>query len=391
MCAWLLQHNPQSFSSLSCSRHVGGLCQDTQSTCTCYHRQGKGGNGKGKSKQGQSMAQEPDYNALFLQEVRDAMPEAARIAMLPQLSPTEWSAPVEMSDELNHTGGIAAVQKADVPNVLRNVGYTREPTAMLVTQHPAQIGMRGYDAQSVRCVFRVREDDGSTKELVVSRFLVQLGFGTPVAQQAHGELVSVPVCMHKVTIKMPACFGWTTDMVTGTTIARVLEARIPPGSFDGIICRDNLTATCLVHADVLDQALSSSGREGMFLKMHPAESIRPPFEPLWLGEEVTLESAVPMAKADHVFGVVAKNTRREPRLALRFADTAKLQEHAKHHGIFDHSRYGRWKLSGMPVSAGVVGATALLQQRGWNVQEMRYFRDKHCVFVADGIGKTEPM
>ena len=78
-------------------------------------------------------------------------------------------------------------------------------------------------------------------------------------------------------------------------------------------------------------------------------------------------------------------------MALRFADTAKLQEHAKRHGICDHSRYGRWKLSGMLVSAGVVGATALLQQKGWNVQHVVYFGGKNCVFVADGVGKREPM
>ena len=80
-------------------------------------------------------------------------------------------------------------------------------------------------------------------------------------------------------------------MVSGTTITRMFEAIIPPNSCDGIICRDNFTATCLVHADVLDQALFSSGQEGMFLKLHPSESVRPPPELLCLGEDVTLQSA----------------------------------------------------------------------------------------------------
>ena len=355
---------------------------------------GKGAAGKGKvgkSKTGQQTAQESDQNDLFLHDIRDALPDAARIRMLPQLVQNEWSAIIKLPHDLNHQGGIAAVQKADIPMVLRNVGYTREPTAILVTQHPAQVGMRGYDAQSVRCTFRVREDDGSLKALIVTRFLVQLGFGAPVCQQAEGELVSVPTCMHRVNLKMPACYGWTPEMVTGSTVARLLEKHIPPGSYDAIVCRDSLTATCLIHFDVLDKALEASGRDSLFIKMHPDESVRPPFELLWLDDSVELEAAVEMAKADHVFGVVAKNTSKAPRLALRFAATSKLQEYAKRHGIFDYSRYGRWKLSGLPLSAGVVGAAALLQQRGWKVQEVLYFGDKHCVFVAEGIGKSGPM
>ena len=355
---------------------------------------GKASNGKGKSgksKNGQQTAQESDQNDLFLHDIRDALPDAARIRMLPQLVQSEWSAVIKLPHDLNHQGGIAAVQKADIPLVLRNVGYTQEPTAILVTQHPAQVGMRGYDAQSVRCTFRVREDDGSLKALVVTRFLVQIGFGAPVCQQAEGELVSVPTCMHRVNLKMPACYGWSAEMVTGSTVARMLEKHIPPGSYDAIICRDNLTATCLIHFDVLDTALAASGRDSMFIKLHPDETVRPPFELLWLDESVELEAAVEMAKADHVFGVVAKNTSKSPRLALRFAATPKLQEYAKRHGIFDYSRYGRWKLSGLPPSAGAVGAAALLQQRAWKVQEILYFGDKHCVFVADGIGKAGPM
>ena len=95
---------------------------------------------------------------------------------------------------------------------------------------------------------------------------------------------------------------------------------------------------------MLDKALAASGRDSLFIKMHPDESVRPPFELLWLDDSVELEAAVEMAKADHVFGVVAKNTSKAPRLALRFAATSKLQEYAKRHGIFDYSRYGRWKL-----------------------------------------------
>ena len=180
---------------------------------------GKGTAGKGKSgksKTGQKEAQESDQNDLLLHDIRDALPDAARIRMLPQLVQTEWSAAIKLPHDLSHQGGVAAVHKADIPLVLRNVGYTQEPTAILVTQHPAQVGMRGYDAQSVRCTFRVREDDGSLKALVVTRFLVQLGFGAPVCQQAEGELVSVPTCMHRVNLKMPACYGWTAEMVTGT-------------------------------------------------------------------------------------------------------------------------------------------------------------------------------
>ena len=125
------------------------------------------------------------------------------------------------------------MHKADIPMVLRNVGYTQEPKAILfVTQHPAQVRRRGYDAQSVRCTFRIREDDGSLKAFVVT-LLVQIGFGAPVrqqAQQAEGELVSIPTCVRRVNLKMPTCFGWTAEMVTGSTVARLLDKHIPPGS-----------------------------------------------------------------------------------------------------------------------------------------------------------------
>ena len=101
---------------------------------------GKGTAGKGKSgksKFGQKEAQESDQNDLLLHDIRDALPDAARIRMLPQLVQTEWSAAIKLPHDLNHQGGVAAVHKADIPLVLRNVGYTQEPTAIL----PAQVGM----------------------------------------------------------------------------------------------------------------------------------------------------------------------------------------------------------------------------------------------------------
>ena len=164
-------------------------------------------------------------------------------------------------------------------------------------------------------------------------------------------------------------------------------------SCEAILCRDDLCATSLVHFDVLETLLRASGRDALFIKLHADETVMHPFELLWLDEAFDLEAAVTvsLAKNDHIFGVAVKNTKRDPRLALRFASMQKLREFAKTHSIFYYSQYGRWKLSGLPSSTGAVGATALLQSRSWKVQEMLYFGDKHCVFVALGAGNTAPM
>ena len=258
---------------------------------------GKSGSKGYSSKSWPPVANE-DPEITFQRSIIESMPQAARLRLQAQLIPEEWSAATVLSSELNHKGGIALCYKADLPSVLQRVGFTMEPTAVLLSQDPSSLGMRGYTSEIISCNIRVLKDDGTPQLVQVERFLTQLGFAEHVVQVACGTLVHLPTCMHKCVAKFPAMYGWTADMVTGSTISQILQKHLPQGSFTEIQPRlhdKTLSATFRVHSDLIDTTLKLSGQDRIFYKLHDSESVRPSLELLWLPEQTNIEDALTLS------------------------------------------------------------------------------------------------
>lgn len=100
--------------------------------------------GMGKGKKGAGKDIFIDEEELFRQEIKSALPEQAILRMQPVLFESDWNVPIRTSFELSSSPGIAIVMKSQVPNVLRQVGYTQNSVAMVTTQSSSQMYLRGY-------------------------------------------------------------------------------------------------------------------------------------------------------------------------------------------------------------------------------------------------------
>ena len=117
---------------------------------------GNGGKFGSKGAGGKGAQPTPEeVEAAFHRSVLESMPQAARQRFQPQLIADEWSTTTTSSTELSHKGGIAICYKAEVPEILRRVGYTMEPTAILLAQDPASLGLRAYPSERLSCNIKI--------------------------------------------------------------------------------------------------------------------------------------------------------------------------------------------------------------------------------------------
>lgn len=350
---------------------------------------GKSKGKAGKSKAVPSVLTAEERESQFLQEIQDSLPDAALRRTAPALIDAEWSAPTRHHSDINSLGGVCIAPKSSIPDVLKQVGFTRSPTAMVCTQHPQDLGLRGYPSQEISCNFRIKDSNQTDKVIRVKRHLIQLGFGEGVTQSVDGDLVELDTPMHKITLKFPSTLGWTTEQLTVANISRILSSRIPAPAFDHIVLRLDYSATVMVHESEVGNLLKSSGCEAVFFKLHDSSKLYPNTEILWLPCDFTLDDANELAGKDaSVYGIVAKNSRFDPRFAARFIEPNDLKTF---HRLEDLSSYGRWRLTGLPLQCGTAGALSLLQKRGWEVKEILYFSETQCSFLAVKKGNTANM
>ena len=142
---------------------------------------GKSGKGKGKAvlkgqEKGKSSNREPVSNERNEQDayevaaaVRMVLPEAARIRMQSTLMQSEWPVPVHIHQTLSSQGGIALVPKEYIAEVIGRVGYTSHPTAIVVTQDPDTLGLKGYVRHRIRCTISVMGQGGERTETQIER------------------------------------------------------------------------------------------------------------------------------------------------------------------------------------------------------------------------------
>ncbi len=312
--------------------------------------------------------------------------------MILTLEHQEWNCPIKQFHDLSATGGVAIAYKEHIPQILQQVGYTLQPTAIIATQHPRAYGLAGYVSHSIQCTFYVRSDDGEITSAQVKRHLIQLGFGEPVIQSAQGDLVEIPITMHKMVAKFPPSFDWFPDMITGSSVSSLLQEHVHEAAIEDILVRpDMYSATMLIHESEVDKLLRASGKHGVFYKMHKSSQFRSSFELCWLEDGTTLNAALSLCTKPTMFGIAAKSTKSKIRYAIRFSDVTSLQAFCQEHGAVDRSKRGRWKISGIPTTAGATGVMALLQSRDWKDVEILYQNEKECIFVSASRGKTEEM
>ena len=76
------------------------------------------------------------------------------------------------------------------------------------------------------------------------------------------------------------------------------------------------------------------------------------------------------------------------RLALCFATQRAMDEFRKANGFSHVDPMGRWKITGIPVGAGVEGVLRLLVSLKRDVQEIVFHDDKQCIFLSKTGGRT---
>ena len=258
---------------------------------------------------------------------------------------------------------------------------------MLCAQTAAQMNLKSYPCEEVQCRFQVRTEDGETKEVYVKRHLIQLGFGDPVTMQCLGDRLDLPQTMLKAVVKLPSCYGWTPETIRGNTISTLLAQHIDIHGVESLQCREDGSATLMIHESISDAFLAASGKDSMFTKIHATDEDRKPTYLLWMPEGTSLQAAIDMASPD-TLGVVVKSSKMTPRLAIRFRDEGKMSAFAKTHGLPDSSKCGRWRVDGLVPSIGSAGVVGMLQAKGWTLNEFLYWGANHCVFTADGCGAT---
>ena len=360
------------------------------------------GKGKGRSKNqrdNSSSSTGPDVPVSFpielsdqdiASQVRALVPEAAHRRAQTRLEADEWDAPVYDHQALTKQGGISIAPKNSIAEIVQRIGYTTNPVALVVTEPPEALGLRGYPRKKVTCTVSYINDQGERSTTQVQKFLIQLGFGAEVSQTFQGPKVQIMTTMRPMIAKFPPRHHWPTGQIPASTVAQEVEQHIPRHAFYDIISRESQSAALLVHMDYINALLRASGVNGAFYKLRMSEQ-ESPMELLWLPDEFDLPGALALAKNDGAYGVVEKGKEAAYRYAIRFRTVEALQEFATKHSVPDTSHLGRWRLSGAHTATGIHGCLAFLTAHSWEEVQILFLKQDEIIFLASKCGQLGPM
>ncbi len=353
---------------------------------------GKKGANKSDSRSSAQIKQDTNHDDHMdiAEQVRMVLPEAAVLRAQSVLLQEDWSAGVKPPQNLDATGGVSLTAKNWIPEIVRRVGWTSNACAILTVQQPSELGLHGFPRQRVQCRISVMTETGVRKEIMVERWLIQLGYGQPVVQKMQGELVSVFVTMKSCIAKFSPRFGWPVGQIGASIAANEIFKHIPEPAVADITPREAQSVAFLVHSDYCPVLLKSSGIDGVFYK-YRKDPDATEFPLLWLPEETSIDTALHYAKAPEALGVVEKSSAQDGRLALRFENITILEKFAQEKGIHNNSLYGRWKVTGTPAEIGVAGAAAFLAGQQWKGFDILFVDAGHFVFIAPSVGNHHPM
>lgn len=190
--------------------------------------------------------------------------------------------------------------------------------------------------------------------------LVQLGFSAPVAMQPIGDEVQVGFTMTKMVAKMSVHRGWAHGPHPAGILVTHFEQFVDENAFDSVLSRGDGSFLFHVHNVFEDVLLSKSGRNGLFIKRRISE-IDVGTELFWLEDSVSLEDALSMAEQSSALGLVEKGA--QGRWAIRFRNEEALLQFTQANQLQYGNTVQRWKVSGVPMLAGLQGLHQLLSSR----------------------------
>lgn len=344
-----------------------------------------------------AMTLDPDENdLLFKNDVQNSIPAKQWSKAIPMLVQNEWRDKVRTAEGLDHRGGVALVKKNELAQVLRQVGQTLSPTAILTMQPASQLHMKGYLSNEVTCSLNVTEDDGTKKVIEVQRWLTQLGVDAEVQMSTDGlTMIQEASAMVKVNVTFDTDQGWTN--VRGINIADYLKRLIPQSAFSQISVREGTgTATVMVQKDSLLPLLRKAGIGHVYTKINASEQAELQLDLLMLKDGTTHSEAISLSeKYDKSYGIAKKSSKEVPRFALRFSQDAEgigaMKKAAEELGIQEQLTMGKYKITGVQSHIGASGIKQMMSQIQWAITEVVYCEENHAVVNATDCPKENKI
>ena len=348
------------------------------------YSKGKGG----KTSSAMSSSDKTDTQ-IFLESVQDAIPEQAKMRAQTTLVQSEWSVGVVYHQQLTSRGGVAVCPRDALPSVLARVGYSGHATGILLVQCPDELGMKSYPRELVTCSLLVPGLNGETSTVQSQRWLVQLGFGPKVMMVAEGTEIPMPVHMIKMVCKLSPLRGWASGFHPASVFMEQISTHINEAAVDSLLARDGGSCIFLCHESEYRTLLKASGINGAYFKVHRDDPSYFELDLFWLPEDMSVDECLNLARDDQALGLIEKGS--NGRLAIRFESSAICASFAQAKGLPDTSHLGRFKITGVPLSAGLHGLAELLVSRKWKVDQIVFMDSKHAIFLASVRGQDDPL
>eukprot|EP00971_Amphidinium_carterae_P032471 639582-Amphidinium_carterae.1 len=185
-----------------------------------------GGKGKGKATmfevakgKGAAFEYAPPPEPTLEEQLHAVMPAAAQARLDVHLCESEWSVATTTASKAR-PGTVCFAKKKQLVEVLRTIGETSLPTAVIVSESAEALGLAGYPCQTVVCQIRNPVEGPDYK--LVRKHLIQLGLGIQVRHQLQADqTVTEVVASTKVVLHVGEEAHWAS--VTASAIVAKLE------------------------------------------------------------------------------------------------------------------------------------------------------------------------
>ena len=360
------------------------------------------GKGKGSAEPPVDLTIQTTQLALQAQEARLEAEKDFREQMLavlpshlhtasPQLVAEEWNTKIVAAHELTAHGGVALVNKKDIPSVVARVGQTTRPTAIVTSQPASELYMGGAPCKEIFCSLMVSTDSGLSKVLV-RRFLIQLGIAANAQvtmETANLTSVKESLTMCKIVLRFNALGGWDPKLLRSIIVSDYLKQFMPESAFSNIVVREDGSATTLVHDSKVADVLKNSGIAHVYCKPHVDVSEWQSMEILWLPHTVAHAEALSLARAHaSALGLAIKQNQEVIRFGLRFRHLVDLEKVASEIGMAPEAKLGRFKVTAVADAVGAAGVLNMMASIGWQIEEVLFVGEGHAIVSAQDCPNT---
>lgn len=197
--------------------------------------------------------------------------------------------------------------------------------------------------------------------------------------------------MTKIVIKFASFCGWLPESLKGSTVMNLLSQHVNENALESLQIREPNSATLLAHDSVVPQLLQSSGKDGLFVKVHASAESKYPLEIYWLPPDFGYQDSLALAEHGSAMGLIAKNSKHTPRFAIRFNTVDDIESFTKEKELPTYINTSRWRLEGVSPTSGAAGIVQFLETKGWSIHELLYCGERHAVYTATKMGSVGPM